>query len=283
MQKIKLLWHKIYSRAFSFIINLFAHQTNFDISNTVLLLGSTRSGTTFLMESINAHNDYRLIFEPFNPTYTKEWGVFTARHYINPNRNNARESQVVEKILSGRINNHWVDQFNRKIRSQKRLIKSVRGNLMLDYFETKYPELTILYVYRNPYDVVASRMNLQFDSNDVFLLLNHLDFINKYYSDIDISSFKALLSTPESCHAALWCLENCYILDSLPNRKLIAVKYEDVKGKMVLLKKGELLISNTIRRPSVTTSFQEAYQLSKKEVKNIRQVLIRFNIDEYYA
>jgi len=281
MQKLKILWYKVRAKLISSVVNLFSTQSNFDIKNTVLLIGSARSGTTFLMESLNSNNEYRIIFEPFNPTYTKEWSTFSARHFIFPNEVNEDEKQKVDNILRGRIKNSWVDQYNRKIRSNKRLIKSVRANLMLDYFENEYPELQIIYMHRNPYDVVASRINLNFDPKDVHLILEHKFFITNHYSDIDITALKLLLKTPESCHAALWCFENRYILRSLEKRRIIEAKYEVLIGKTVTLENAELLISNKMRRPSVTSSIQKSYQLSETEIGNVNEILTLFGMEEY--
>ena len=213
MQKLKILWYKIRVKAISTIVNVFATQNNYDINNTVLLLGSARSGTTFLMESLNSKNDYRLIFEPFNPTYTKEWAQYSARQYVDPESSRGNVKLIIESILQGKINNSWVDQYNKKIRSDKRLIKSVRANLMLEYIEKTYPELLIIYLFRDPYDVVASRINLNFDALDVFLILKHESFLERHYHDIDINKLKELIDSSESCHAALWCFENRYILE----------------------------------------------------------------------
>lgn len=281
MQKLKILWYKIKARLVSTVVNLFATQSNHDIENTVLLLGSARSGTTFLMESLNASNEYRIIFEPFNPTYTTEWNVYAARHFIDPKNVGSHERKTVDNILRGRIKNNWIDQYNRKIRSDKRLIKSVRANLMLDYFEGEYPELKIIYLYRNPYEVVASRINLNFDPQDVHLVLTHETFIKKYYSDLDIAKLKSTLNTPESCHAALWCFENRYILKSIGTRKITKANYHDIIGKTVQWEKASLVISDKIRRPSVTSSFLRSYTLSKTEIENVGKVLNLFSMEKY--
>ena len=280
MQKLKILWYKLSAKIVSTLVNLFASQSNFDIENTILLVGSARSGTTFLMESLNDKNDYRIIFEPFNPTYTKEWKSFSARHYINPENVNQHEKTAVDLILKGKINNSWVDQYNRKFRSNKRLIKSVRANLLLDHIEKEYPPLKIVYLHRDPYDVVASRINLNFDPKDVDLILKHELFLSKYYVDIDIDKLKALLTTPVHCHAALWCFENRFLLQNIEKRNLIASKYEDIIGKTITLKNDELKISDELRRPSVTSSIQKSYQLSETERKNIGDVLAFFGMKD---
>ncbi|MEM9549402.1 MAG: hypothetical protein AAGA77_25760, partial [Bacteroidota bacterium] len=124
MLKMKIAWIKVRARIISTVVNLFASQTNYDVNNTILILGSTRSGTTFLMESLNANNEYRLIFEPFNPGYVREWSAYSARHYIDPQEYSENEKNAVNQILRGKIKNKWVDQYNRKVKSEKRLIKA---------------------------------------------------------------------------------------------------------------------------------------------------------------
>lgn len=281
MQKLDILWRKIKIKVVSKLVNIFAAQTNTDISNTVLIVGSTRSGTTFLMESLNCDNEYRLIFEPFNSTYTKEWKSFGPRHYIDPDHPNEKEVDAIDKILRGQISNNWVDQFNKSIRSDQRLIKAVRANLLIDYLEQNYPQLRIIYIFRHPYKVVASRINLNFDPKDVYSVLKHELFIEKYYNDIDINFLKSRLSSPESCHTALWCLENRFLLKSQKNRNFIILQYENIVGKTVKLEQDILVESDRQRRPSATSNMQKKYPLSGTEIIHINEILSLFKMEEY--
>jgi hypothetical protein len=281
MYRLKILWSKFKIKVVSTIVNIFASQTNDDVENTVLIIGSARSGTTFLMESLNCNNEFRVIFEPFNPTYTKEWKGFGARHYIDPENVNDKEAEAIHTILKGKINNKWVDQYNRKIRSDQRLIKSVRANLLLDFVESKYPALKIIYIYRDPYKVVASRINLNFDHKDVYIILRHNKFLERYYSDIEVETLNAFLHTPENCHTALWCLENRFLLESQKQRNMNVVQYENIVGKTIVLVKNELVVSHAIRQPSVTSSVHGSYQLSKTEISNIDGILSFFAMDEF--
>lgn len=283
MRRLNILWRKLLAKTRSSIVNVFAKQTNFDIKNTVLIVGTTRSGTTFLMESLNSINEYRIIFEPFNSFYTKEWKSFGNRCYIDPENCSKDENRAVETILSGRIKNTWVDQYNKKIISEKRLIKAVRANLLLDYLPAVFPELTIIYVYRDPYDVVASRINLNFDPLDGSSILNDsLDFVEKYYSDIDFDHLTNEDITNRAMgHALLWCLENRYILNSLEQRNLIVCKYEDIIGKTILLKDKLLSINSNPRPYSVTSSIHTSYTLTTNERENVSKILAFFQMDEF--
>ena len=281
MSKLSIYWHKVKMKLTSTFVNMFAGQTNDDLDNTVLIIGSARSGTTFLMESLNNKNDYRIIFEPFNPTYTKEWSALSARQYFDPAKASETEIQIIEGILRGEIKNRWVDRYNKKMKSSKRLIKCVRANLLLDLIEERFKEVTVIYLFRNPYDVVASRLNLNFDPKDVHLILEHDDFISKYYSDIDLENLHEVLTGKAYCHAAMWCLENRFILQSLGTRNILVAKYEDIKRKTVELSKGKLLVSDLARKPSLTSSLHGSYQLSNEETENVTAILEMFKMNEF--
>jgi hypothetical protein len=281
MHKLNILWSKFKIKVVSSIVNIFATQTNYDIDNTVLLIGSTRSGTTFLMESLNSKNTFRIIFEPFNPTYTREWTSFGSRHYIDPANVNVQEAKSVHTILQGKITNRWVDQYNRKFRSDQRLIKSVRANLLVDYLEFKYPALKIIYIWRDPHSVVASRINLNFDPKDVFTILDHKLFVTKYYSEIDLENLQSYLHLPECCHAALWCFENRFLLKSKDQRNIKVIQYEYIIDKSISLSQNVVKIKDKKRKPSVTSSTQKTYRLGKEEVFNINVILSLFGMEEF--
>ena len=281
MEKLKIFWIKFRTLIVSKVVNLFAKQLNYDLDKTILILGSTRSGTTFLMESLNRNNDYRLIFEPFNPSYSREWEAFSARQYLNPNKVSDQELRKVGHILSGKITNSWVDRYNRKLRSSARIIKAVRANLLLDLIEQKFPQVRIIYIYRNPYDVVASRIGLNFDPLDFQLILEHDAFMKKYYPNIDAEKLVEKLNDNVHRHTAMWCLENRFILQTMNQRNLINIHFEDVKGKTVELSETGLRVSDKKSRPSLTSSLHATYKLSPAEIEGVSSVLRYFNMGNY--
>lgn len=281
MKNRNLLISKAYRTIVSTLVNLVAHQTNNNIKNTILIIGSTRSGTTFLMESINQNNDYRLIFEPFNNTYTKEWREFDTREYLDLTQTNDYHKSVINKILTGQISNQWINRYNRKVRSDKRLIKEVRANLLVECIRTQYPELPIIYLVRNPYEVVASRINMNFDANDVELVRNKTAFIEKHYPDIQCNILSKKIETKEGKHAALWCLENRFLLRMHSQLDLKLLKYEEIIGMSVRIEKGEIRLTEKTSKPSASTSPRSAYQLSQSERENITNVLEFFGMKEY--
>lgn len=280
MARKKSVWQYGFQKVVSFMVNLIAKEKNHNVNNTVLIVGSTRSGTTYLMENINTENDYRLIFEPFNNTYVDEWKHFDTRHFIDPNQPTEIEKQAIQRILSGRIKNKWTDQFNRKINPDKRLIKAVRANLLVEYIRTLYPKLQIIYLIRNPYEVVASRINMNFDPRDVDTLLANTDFINRHYSDIKLDQIHPSIDTKEAKHAALWCLENRHLYRQISELNLNILSYDNIKGKSIKLNGSEIKLSQKQSKPSASSSRKEPYELSESERENIRNILVLFGMED---
>lgn len=281
MNNSALIIQKIFRRVVSSLINLVAYQTNYNIKNTTLIVGSTRSGTTFLMESINKKNEYRLIFEPFNKTYTDEWQDFATREWLDPAQTENQKKKTIKNILTGRINNSWINRYNRKVICDRRLIKAVRANLLVEYIRTEYPTLPIIYLIRNPYDVVASRINMNFDARDIFQVLDQTSFLKKYYSDIDREELMKKLDSKEAKHAALWCIENRYLLQSLSRLNLHLLHYENIIGKVVSIENNRVSLIKKESKPSASSSPRKSYKLSNVEKNNITNVLKLFKMTDY--
>ena len=131
---------------------------NNSTSNTLLIAGSGRSGTTWLSEIINYRNEYRDIFEPFHPKVNNK--INFEHKFIAEHNNSENIYKNVQKILQGKIRNYWTDKFNKKLIINKRLIKCIRANLFLKYVHRNFIEIPIIFIIRNPFAVVNSKMRL---------------------------------------------------------------------------------------------------------------------------
>src|SRR6056297_305674 len=100
----------------------FSLEINSNLEKTIVLLGSGRSGTTFLSNIINYKNDYRYMFEPFR--YSKVKIIKNLGNVVYLRKN--ERYLIIKKVLSGKIQNSWINHLNKKIISKKRLIKSIR-------------------------------------------------------------------------------------------------------------------------------------------------------------
>ena len=101
-------------------------ERNHDIRKTLLLVGSGRSGSTWLSEVLVEAFSCRLIFEPLRRNAVPlsknvPWGS-----YVAAGEDDAEIHRVMKRILTGRIRNPMVDKFNGYRFPQRRLVKEIR-------------------------------------------------------------------------------------------------------------------------------------------------------------
>ena len=181
------------------------------IYNTIIIAGVGRSGTTLLAELINYDNSYRFMFEPFHSVKVNEIKNFNCRLYISPSYNNKSLQKKYYKILSGDLRNSWVDQYNKKLFCNKRIIKEIRINQSLKWVKLNFPEIPIIYIVRHPCAVTLSKLRLNWNDH-LFEYISQVELVNdhlKPYIHI-INSAK----TAYEKHLIMWCIENSIVLNS---------------------------------------------------------------------
>jgi len=140
----------------------FVFDWNNDYRNTVLLAGTGRSGTTWVSDIINYRNDYRLMFEPFQARKVNLVKSFKHGQYIRPESRDEKFLKPAREVLCGKLKHPgWVDRHNRKIFCNKRLVKTIHGNLMLKWIKSNFPEIPVILLLRHPCAVALSRLRLK--------------------------------------------------------------------------------------------------------------------------
>jgi len=159
--------------------------------NPLVIAGSGRSGTTWVLDALAEANNLRTIFEPLSPFFTPEARSF-ANCYVRENAHEPELKRFMEKVFKGEFHNLWIDiRCNKanllpsvsqmtswdymynfgafyklflgrslKYRRKKSFIpitKFIRANLMLDWIEKNF-NAKIVYVVRHPGAVVASQI-----------------------------------------------------------------------------------------------------------------------------
>ena len=196
------------------------------IENSLLLNASGRSGSTWLAEILNYRNDFRVIFEPFHPYRSISlFQGLTQREYLVEQGDKPTLEKGIELVLSGRIRHAWVDHLNRRIRVERRLIKTIRANLMLPFIQRYYPQVKIVFLIRHPLPTVLSRIRMGWKP-----LLDDFTTQPQFCAD-----FGYLLKNHETrCDSLLekhlhsWCLEHHVPLKLLRNDNVHVVFYEDL-------------------------------------------------------
>src|ERR1700730_15952004 len=98
---------------------------NHDPRETVLLCGSGRSGTTWLVDVANFDNHYRLMIEPFNRGNVPAVRAFRRRQYLRPSNTDPAYLRPATSIFTGAIRDGFIDQLNRRVVCSTRIVKDV--------------------------------------------------------------------------------------------------------------------------------------------------------------
>jgi Sulfotransferase family len=196
-----------------------------DYRSTVLVAGTGRSGTTWLEDIINFRHDHRILFEPFHSKEVPSLSHWHYRQYLRPAETAERFRAPARRILSGRIRNAWVDQFNTKHFVSKRLVKDIRANLLLGWIHEQFPEIPIVLLIRHPCAVASSKLALGWST--------HLaDFTSQ--PDLVEDHLQPFLPVLESArddfdrHVLLWCVENLIPLRQFADGEIHVCFYEQL-------------------------------------------------------
>jgi hypothetical protein len=284
---------KIYSK---FYFNI-----DHDYRNTIFLASTGRSGSTWVSNIINYQNKYRYMFEPFHSKYVEICKDFNYRQYLRPDNKEDKYLIPAQQIISGRIRNKWIDRFNKKLISRRRLVKDIRANLLLKWLKTLYKDMKIILLIRHPLAVVNSRMKLGWGSNIKFFLeqANLIeDYLEPYMKEI-----KKTQSVFED-QIYSWCIENYVPLQQFESKELHVTFYEDfiLKPEETIKSLFNFLsinykdrILNKLHIPSPEVREESAIltgdnlvenwkkYFDKEQILKSTEILSLFNLDNLYS
>ncbi len=128
---------------------------------TVLISSMGRSGSTWLAELLSYSDKFKIIFEPFFPARVNEAVPFGYYKYLN---NECESPLLIDSacsIFNGQVNNNWVNSLNdSRNKSSNILVKSIRSSLMLDWISCHFPDVKIILLVRDPFEVAQSWISL---------------------------------------------------------------------------------------------------------------------------
>ncbi|REE24464.1 hypothetical protein DFQ09_104235 [Winogradskyella pacifica] len=203
----------------------------------VLVVGSARSGTSWLSEIIALQSRYRMLFEPEHEFRTPK-GHLLCDQWLTTQENTESQNNYLKAVFNNRVDCDWIGQIsNRKFKRhlwpflpKMYVIKMVRGNLFARYVNHKF-DMPTIHIIRNPYEVIHSQKRVCFPwlfdlshfANQpklVTLIKNHFGF--------DITNYEQLQPTERL--TLRWCIENVLPLEVLesPKGKYEVVRHEDL-------------------------------------------------------
>ncbi|MCG3257596.1 MAG: sulfotransferase [Candidatus Heimdallarchaeota archaeon] len=120
-------------------------------NKTVVLSGTARSGTTWLAQTLNYDNRFKFIFEPFDDRVKYPNRIILENHYIQENETNKSYVESINHIITGKIRNISMDEYNERLFYDNILVKMTKGNFLLKWLHNLYPDLKIIYIMRHTF------------------------------------------------------------------------------------------------------------------------------------
>jgi len=235
----------------------------------VLVVGSGRSGTSWLGQMVQAAGPYISVFEPLHPSHVPAavslWG-----RYLRPGNPYPPCERFFDRLVRGGGLTPWSDQENpgagsrlhpapwlRRLLRPPRVIKMIRANLMLGWLRQRY-RLPTVYVTRHPAATIASWSKLGWGGR-----LDHFsvqaDLIADHLADRDVQWQTA---DPVEALATRWAIENFVPIAQMRGQGWTVATYEellaDPRGEVtrVLAELGLPFtpqVAAAIGRPSIST------------------------------
>lgn len=293
---------------------------NINIHDTVVISGTPRSGTTWLMEIIGSIPSYTTVFEPLNPIWfpaSRKLG-FTDRPYISSEDHWEEGKRYFQHIFSGQMYKREylypfkMDMFVRSIFSNKLVVKFVRLNRLLPWISNNFHLKMIFFIIRHPCAVVSSQLNTGYTSyhstdgsyKDIIpsikTILKEMESIQEL--DVDIERIVRKLQHPEEILASVWCIDNIIPLKMHKTSSYNMIVYEKLVSNLdnqinEIFNSLNIKISRKggFSTPSMVTKEHDKQfivdidkqlskwkmHLSKKQIERILQVVKDFHMDFY--
>lgn len=216
--------------------------------SAILVAGSGRSGTTWVGNVIAEMTGTRPMFEPFILTTDLQFAYAEASIrtrrldsntslYARPDGQlPPREHLALTRILNGRVRAPWIDRDAKARFYWGRTIKGIRANLLLGYIACHWPQVRVIWLVRDPRDVVDSQLakrtsGWHFDCNlDVFLKQPQMS--DDWLRGLDHSWIYATAGTVVGRLTHRWCIEN--VIPSVQGitrfSNVMRVDYEILRG-----------------------------------------------------
>jgi hypothetical protein len=246
------------------------------VDATTLVVGTARSGSTWLAELLNHRNEYRLVFEPFRSDRVRRARSFRRGHYIDPLQQDHPLADSIDALLAGRVRGWWTDRQNRRKIATRRIVKEVRITNLIPWIRARHPELPIVYVVRDPVDVATSWLELGW-GDDLDELLEQPRLMERFEPLAGPIQSVAANGDPVERHVLRWCLEN-----AIPMRSDVPgvhrVHYERLRDEpegelerlFAYVRRSPEIAPSTVRRPSATAGFRRQRAVTIGEAQRVR-------------
>jgi hypothetical protein len=237
-----------------------------DLSNTYVITGMPRGGTTWMAEVLNTVSNSLYLHEPLKKGRIEAFQKidFDWNQFIPENASWREAEFLFQKLFKGQVLNPALIErtanMDNLLSTRKLVLKFVRLNRMLPWIVNHFPDLNLpMFIIRHPCAVIYSQMN-----HGAWNYVNQLQFpykwcgpaskFNEFYNVIQ-KKLPAVRSIEQ--HLAIaWCLDTLPLFHQYNDKKWITISYE----KAVLNK--ESILREIFDRLDLKISDQTLYKLT---------------------
>jgi hypothetical protein len=214
----------------SILLDLLAKVLYVDLAggseDCVFIAGAGRSGTTWVMELVNANRDHRVVFEPFASHRIRALRGLPREPYIRIDETDARVVAHVDRIIAGRYRSWWTDQHNRTFVCRRRLIKAIRANLCVGFIRRRYPAMPIVLVVRHPCAAASSMIRLGYGAYPLEVFSSQEELVEDH-----LGPYVDLLrrtQEPFDQRVVRWCIQHKVLFEQLAEGDVHLMFYEEL-------------------------------------------------------
>jgi hypothetical protein len=197
------------------------------------IIGTQRSGTTWVGELIDPEQRHRVLFEPFHPVHSRvaqqaglRWGEF-----VPPGSPHAALVRAVDRMARGRVRDPWIDRQNRRRIYRSRMVKDVSATNLVPWLAHHRPDDRVVLVLRHPFAVAWSLAEVPwasgrddtdalFDQPVLHDAIGPVPGLDEWMTRAGEDSFLRRILK--------WCMENALPLRSAAEGRYDVVHYEDL-------------------------------------------------------
>ena len=299
-------------------IDDFGFNKRFTIDETIAVIGSARSGTTWIMELLLNLPCYVSVFEPFHPRWFPESSElgFSPKPCIIDHECERKLEEYLMRAFTGKLRSRipkydfTLGEVASRLRAERLVVKFVRANMILPLIINKFNLRLALFVVRHPYAVIASQLKTGYTGftnivGDDYMPTTRelLPYLRALGYDSELINYVSTLENGVETLAANWAIENCLPLTLVEPTDLYMVVYEEMynnpgdclKRLLHRMNEGEHYnkILSKIEKPSLSTRIDDIEevkdranivnqwkkQLSVRDTQKISSVLNMFGIE----
>lgn len=287
---------------------------NFRIEDTIVISGTPRSGSTWLMELLESIPGYKSIFEPFHPSWYPEFRKLGIPYdpYLPTQEDYSKLRTYLKKVFTCRVHTHFpymqylrLGTIIRRFTASKLVVKFVRANTMLPWIVNTFNLRAAYFIIRHPCATIASQLATGFFSKiTIEQLLNEVNKVPELTENGELVTRLRGINSEIKRLAAIWAFENYIPLASKRPYPWYTVVYEKLvvdpqdELEAIFGYIGEEVPTGAIKRiktPSKVTkkTYGKNYigtpkqlmkwreKLSERQIREILEVGSWFGIDFY--